>query len=82
MTAARLLNSTKIFTVTFFLLLIYLGFTIFIRQHSTWITPLFDGSGSSGYPSVFLQSLQFLPGMLKNQETADQKSSELKKLME
>jgi len=54
-----------IFTVTFFLLLLYVGFTTFIRQHSIWITPSFAGPGSSGYPSVFPQPLQFLPGTLK-----------------
>jgi hypothetical protein len=53
-----------------------------IREHSIWIAPSSAGLGSSGYTSVFLESLQFLPGMLKNQETADQESSWLKKLME
>jgi len=53
-----------------------------LRKHFIWIAPSFAGSVSSGYPSVFLESLQFLPGTLKNQETVDQESSWLKNMME
>jgi hypothetical protein len=77
MTVARLLNSTKILQSLFS----YCSYTYalqLIREHSVWIAPSYAGS----HPSEFLESLQFLPGMLINQETVDQESSQLKKLME
>lgn len=47
-----------------------------------WISPAPVGSGTSGSHSMFLEFHQFLPGMLKNEETVDQESSSLKTLME